>query len=697
MFRTISLAALIVALLLPPLSAQEDENGADEAKKIQQEIQKHFSEVAKTIDKLAKQLKETEPENAAKLESAWNAIQEKFIDQQMKEVVEDLNAGRYNTARNKADKIRNELDDVLKILIHGSKNERTTGDLAALKREIGERIREQEQLQKELNDAMNKVTPTLDKLEQQIRKAELDQEKLAKETSRIPDAAMEKRLRELSDDLKKAAANEQDQNLPQKTEQLAKKAEEMFEKLHESGEKLAHDFRAPKQDIENAKADLQKENTPESRQAAAEDMKQAAKKIDEMLREADKEKKELPQQAKEQESLKKELEKIDKALEELAKQPANKETAPKIDEARKELQSARQEMQKAQQQMPTNPPQANQAQQKAQEDLQQAQEALQQAREQALEKLPPQQKKALEELKKKQEELAKKTEQTAAKIPSEQSKENAQKASDAMKQAAKDIPQEPEAAKEEQAKAIEELKKALQDIEDKETELALDTMEAKLAWMIEEQKAVFEATIKLDKRKKDMGQLLRSEKFEVKDAVAKEGKLTERAGQLQSTAGEIGAQTFVFFLGVISSDTKTVSDMLEKEELGEQTQRIESDVVSLLEALLSSVKKAKEEMKKEELAKKEEKKPEEEGKKPEDQEKKPGDKPKEEIITAEAEIQLLIELQKQIRHRTEEIAVKNANKPELEQVYHEMAKNLARRQGELGDRIQDVISRVGQE
>jgi hypothetical protein len=195
-----------------------------------------------------------------------------------------------------------------------------------------------------------------------------------------------------------------------------------------------------------------------------------------------------------------------------------------------------------------------------------------------------------------------------------------------------------------------------------------------------------------------MGELTRTEKLQIlKPAAEKQAKLGDTALECKGIAEASDAPEIGWAFGMVSTEMKEVSRLLDDNQTGRLTQRKERFILQTLQALLRAVREKKAD------PSGDDKKGQEQGEEGQDdqgqeegqEEEQP---PNNEPLGVEAELRMLIELQKHLKWETEEIGKLNKGKDELNRVHREIMGEVKARQSDLVDRLRRVITRVeGQE
>ncbi|MCR4413421.1 MAG: hypothetical protein NUV77_13455 [Thermoguttaceae bacterium] len=154
-----------------------------------------------------------------------------------------------------------------------------------------------------------------------------------------------------------------------------------------------------------------------------------------------------------------------------------------------------------------------------------------------------------------------------------------------------------EGAKEEQEKALEELKQAKADLEkilrqlrEEEIEHVLTALEARLAKMLQMQRAVYDATVRLeDAMKKSPGREHEVEAGRLSTREAEIGLEAERALNLLKEDGTSVA--FAEALEQMRADIQQVDDRLKAAKVDETTRSIEEDIIAALEEMIQALQK----------------------------------------------------------------------------------------------------------
>lgn len=145
----------------------------------------------------------------------------------------------------------------------------------------------------------------------------------------------------------------------------------------------------------------------------------------------------------------------------------------------------------------------------------------------------------------------------------------------------------------EQAKA--DLEKILRQLREEEIERVLTMLEARFAKMLQMQRAVLEATIKLDK----VPQAERSHSHEIESGrlSGKEAEIDMEAEKAMNLLRDDGsAVAFPEALDLLRHDVRQVVERLAQTKVDTMTQGIEEDIVASLEEMIKALEKARKDM-----------------------------------------------------------------------------------------------------
>ncbi len=157
--RSIGLALLaaLAAGALAPLAAQEGPAPARDWRAIQRDQEQARTALERLdakMQKIAARLRERQPEEAAKLDTAWNELKKRLVQDDMNAVVDALRRSDALAALNKEDKVIEDLNSILKML--GSDRGRSIEQLKPILDRIREQRRQVEDMIKAERDAQKK-------------------------------------------------------------------------------------------------------------------------------------------------------------------------------------------------------------------------------------------------------------------------------------------------------------------------------------------------------------------------------------------------------------------------------------------------------------------------------------------------------------------------------------------------------------
>jgi len=232
---------------------------------------------------------------------------------------------------------------------------------------------------------------------------------------------------------------------------------------------------------------------------------------------------------------------------------------------------------------------------------------------------------------------------------------------------------------EEARKRLEEILKQLRE---EEIERLLAQLQARCEYMLQMQKAVYEATVRLDKTIGEHAdkKATRPDEQRSQQLADQEGVIAgeaEKAKGLLESEGTAVAFTEVF--KQLIDDMKLVQKHLVKTEVGLFTQKVELDIIQTLEEMIEALKKAQQEMK--------------------DQKSQPSNAPppppgqqQQKLIDILAELKMIRSMQIRVNGRTtdygKQFPGEQADKPDVQKEL----KNLADRQDKIRKIVSDIAS-----
>ncbi|MDG2104074.1 MAG: hypothetical protein P8J91_10010, partial [Pirellulaceae bacterium] len=165
--------AVLLGLLISPvsLSAQEDDQRANELSERQRRAETKMNELEAKFEIIAQKLEEQEPERAARLKEALNQAKDKLIKRNMAKVAELLNEKKYDEAEEALDSVILNLEELVRLLLNDK----------------DDKLDRQEEIEQ------------LKKWQQQIVKIKKEQQKQTRETDKI--ANKDKTLKDLQEQI----------------------------------------------------------------------------------------------------------------------------------------------------------------------------------------------------------------------------------------------------------------------------------------------------------------------------------------------------------------------------------------------------------------------------------------------------------------------------------------------------------------
>ena len=301
-------------------------------------------------------------------------------------------------------------------------------------------------------------------------------------------------------------------------------------------------------------------------------------------------------------------------------------------------------------------------------------------------------------------EQQKKDQQTPEQQEKDNAKKRVQEGIENQKEAEKKIEKKdnPGAAKE-QEEALEKLKEAQKRLEDllkqlreEEIERVLAQIQGRCAEMLRLQLEVRAGTVDLGQavaRRADMRPDRADEQkgLELQD---REDQIVKKAEDtIRLIEAEGSAVAFAEVFRQVRDDMAVVRDRLRRTDGGEQTIRVEDDIIANLKEMIENLKKAREDNKDKEKKKQQEQQQQQQQQQPQDQR----------LIDQIAELKMVRSIQLQINRRTEQYAKQFATeqlpaptsvgdarrRADLEQTRTEL-KDLSRRQDKIGKVTKDM-------
>ena len=301
-------------------------------------------------------------------------------------------------------------------------------------------------------------------------------------------------------------------------------------------------------------------------------------------------------------------------------------------------------------------------------------------------------------------EQQKKDQQTPEQQEKDNAKKRVQEGIENQKEAEKKIEKKdnPGAAKE-QEEALEKLKEAQKRLEDllkqlreEEIERVLAQIQGRCAEMLRLQLEVRAGTVDLGQavaRRADMRPDRADEQkgLELQD---REDQIVKKAvDTIRLIVAEGSAVAFAEVFRQVRDDMAVVRDRLRRTDGGEQTIRVEDDIIANLKEMIENLKKAREDNKDKEKKKQQEQQQQQQQQQPQDQR----------LIDQIAELKMVRSIQLQINRRTEQYAKQFATeqlpaptsvgdarrRADLEQTRTEL-KDLSRRQDKIGKVTKDM-------
>jgi hypothetical protein len=737
--RRIALLGFALLVAAPAIRAQDDPD-LERLRAKQKQARELLEEVERAVELLKTRLQKTDPEAAKRLTAAWEIMRKQVIKEDMEEIERSIASKNLLAAIRKIDEVIAKLEEVLRMLLGASDpTKEETPKLSELRKELDEILKRQEankadldKLRKEADKGLDDFLGGLDKLIQ-------DQGRLREETARVPEASLLDLLKRILAQIVKAREGQEglagrarggSGGLAEPQLRLKAEAEaidppmgEAFKQLHDHGGDLAHKFRAAREHVKTAARQMDEARGPlagsdpaaalPAQEGAATSLRTAENLIREIINALEDRRQRLPELQKRQEDVAKRTRDAENQAGKIGESLRNPDAKQAMREAQEALKGAGTEATQAAQGLQGGRPSGAQPpQQKAQSGMEKAREAAGRAQRSEQSKMDSPKEEKLKELERDQKELEKKTDELARKMgeagPSEALKgaqgdmnraagqmggQNPQQGQQGNQgqQGGRDLP----GASKSQEEAIKKLREARDQARRDEQEQMLNELEKRLLQMIEEQKKINATTLDLDNRKRTMGELTRTERLQVlKPTAESQGKLSEIALECKGIAEGAEAPEIGWAFGMVATEMKEVSKLLDDNQTGALTQRKEAFILRTLEALLQAVREKKAQNARGNRGDEGQQQP------PEGGEEQPQEQPQEvpppnnDPLGVEAELRLLIELQKHLKWETEEIGRLNQGKEELNRVHRDIMGDVKGRQGELVERLRRVISRV---
>ncbi|MEZ5303281.1 MAG: hypothetical protein R3F11_21960 [Verrucomicrobiales bacterium] len=380
----IACAASVAALpWLPPRALAQDDPApeaaeanaaADQASPLgvrQERVRRMLGDLEKALTELSRKLEAEEPDQAARLRTAFQKAKEYLLGSRMEEIAALLNASALESATAEQKEISGDIESLIELLLRDET-------------EAEKRQRELEQLQK-WNEAIKEL------IDREMDLMEDTQIAADPEAAAMVLEAMAKKADDLikkQEALKQAA--EQAKGNPEAAEALADEQAELRAETEEFAEELqqaadqapmmgkaasaAQSATEEQKDAERALGAAQPQEAQKPQQKAIDDLKEASESL---KNEAEKAREK--QAAEEQEKLAGEQGEAQQQAGDVAKEMAESSAAEQTPGAQQAMEGAQQSMQSAQQSLQQGQPQAAPPkQQESIEQMQQAQEEIEQ-------------------------------------------------------------------------------------------------------------------------------------------------------------------------------------------------------------------------------------------------------------------------------------------------------------------------------
>lgn len=736
--RRMTLLGFALLVAAPGAVRAQDDPDLERLRAKQKEARDLLEEVERAVELLKNRVQKTDPEAATRLTAAWEAMRKQVIKEDMEEVERSIASKNLLAAIRKIEEVIAKLEEVLKLLLGtGDPKKEETPRLSELRKELEEILKRQEANKADLDKLRKEADKGLDDFLEGLDRLIQEQARLREETARVPEASLLELLKRILAQIVKAregqealAARARAGSSGLAEPQLRLKAEaeaidpvmaEAFKRLHDHGGDLAHKFRAARDHVRSAAKRMEEARSPlagtdpaaalPAQEGAAMSLRTAENLIREIINVLEDRRRRVPELQKRQEDVARRAREAENRAGKIGESLRNPEAQKAMREAQEALKGAGDEAARAAQGLQEGSPSGAQpAQQQAQSGMEKAREAVRRAQGSEQSKMDSAKEDKLRELERDQKDLERKTDDLAKRMGEARPAEALKGAQDDMHRAAgqmggqspqqqgqqgrqegRDLP----GASRSQEEAIRKLREARDQARREEQEQMLNELEKRLLHMIEEQKKINATTLDLDNRKKVTGELTRTERLQIlKPAAESEGKLAEIALECKGIAEGAEAPEIGWAFGMVSAEMREVSKLLDDNQTGGLTQRKESFILRTLEALLQAVREKKAQNAQGNRGEEGRQRQQEGGEEqPQEQPQEmppPGNDP----LGIEAELRLLIELQKHLKWETEEIARLNHGKEELNRVHRDIMGDIKGRQAELVERLRRVISKV---
>jgi hypothetical protein len=365
-------------------NASEDDSSALGVR--QERVKRMLKELEGKSAELSRKLREEQPDQADKLDSAFKQSKELLLEQRMDDITTMLNAAKLETATEAQDALVGDVKSLIAMLLEEDdgkdKRQKEIEQLEAWKKQLDNLIWDENKLKSE-TEIMENKEGALNDLERQMEKLQdlIGRQESLKEKTEAGDEA------KAQDDLDKMADEQAD--IRKETEELAESAEQTAAEAPEGEEAQSPGLEKMQEASKSQKGSEKSLEEGQPKDSGAQQEK-AVEKMKEALAEMKKEKERIEKMDEREraEELAKEQEKTAEDTGDLQEEMAqSSQSAEEADEqkgvkgAQKSMQKAQESMKKAQQSL------AEQKSGEAGEQEQKAQDELQEAREQIEEKI----------------------------------------------------------------------------------------------------------------------------------------------------------------------------------------------------------------------------------------------------------------------------------------------------------------------
>ena len=382
------LLALFCAFFLLPASANaqnEEASSPDDASALgvrQQRVKRMLKELEGKFGELSKKLREEQPDQADKLDSAFKQSKNLLLEQRMDDITGLLNAAKLETASEEQDKMVDDVKALISMLLaeddDKDKRQKDIEQLEAWKKQLDELIQDENKLKNE-SEIMENKEGALNEMNRQIDKMKdliAQQEELKKDTENGEPKAQDE-LDKLAD--KQADIRKDTEQLADQAEQSASEAPE-GEKPKSPGLEKMREAAGEQKESEQKLAEGQPQQSGQKQEGALSKMKAA---LEEMEKEKDRidkmnEEERNKELADEQGKTNEDTEKLEQEMAQSPQSAEEQNPQEGVKGAQESMKKAQESMKKAQQSLgQQSPGEASEEQKKAEEELEKAREQIQ--------------------------------------------------------------------------------------------------------------------------------------------------------------------------------------------------------------------------------------------------------------------------------------------------------------------------------